>query len=128
MHPEEDYAIRSFRLGANGYLAKSSVPEELMTAVRKVTQGEKYISPRLSEKLINDYIAPKPLKKEVGLLSHREYQILSSLAQGKKLTEIASDMSLSVKTVSTYRSRLMKKLGLSNTAQLIRYAMQRGMS
>ncbi len=124
MHPEEEYAIRTFRSGANGYLAKNSAPEELITAVKKVLQGGKYLSPDLSDRLLHEYIDPKAVRRPSEQLSQREYQILSALAAGKTLTAIAAEMSLSVKTVSTYRARVMKKLKLANNAQLIRYAMQ----
>jgi DNA-binding NarL/FixJ family response regulator len=106
MYPEEQYAIRALRSGASGYLTKESAPDELIAAIRKVSAGGKYISSSLAEKLahkLGNY-TDRPLHEQ---LSDREYQILIMLASGKSLTEIADELALSVKTISTYRARLL---------------------
>ncbi|MDD4952861.1 MAG: response regulator transcription factor [Desulfovibrionaceae bacterium] len=127
MHPEEEYAVRTFKVGADGYLAKGSAPDELVNAIRKVLSGGKYVSSSLSDRLVSELLEPKRTKRPQELLSHREYEVLAMLARGNKLTAIAEDMGLSVKTASTYKTRGMKKLGLKNNAELVRYAMVQGM-
>lgn len=127
MHPEEEYAVRMLKSGANGYLAKNSAPDELVTAIRKVLSGARYVSPSLRDRLVDDLIEPRRTKKAYEVLSHREYQVLAALARGEKVTDIAEKMGVSVKTVSTYRVRGMRKLKLENYAQLVRYAMNMGM-
>ncbi|MDD4953123.1 MAG: response regulator transcription factor [Desulfovibrionaceae bacterium] len=127
MHPEEEYAVRTFKVGADGYLAKGSAPDELVNAIRKVLSGGKYVSAALSDRLVSELVEPKRTKRPQELLSHREYEVLAMLAKGNKLTAIAEDMGLSVKTASTYKTRGMRKLGLTNNAELVRYAMAQGM-
>ncbi|MBN2140818.1 MAG: response regulator transcription factor [Desulfovibrionaceae bacterium] len=127
MHPEEEYAVRTFKVGADGYLAKGSAPDELVNAIRKVLSGGKYVSASLSDRLVSELVEPKRTKRPQELLSHREYEVLAMLAKGNKLTAIAEDMGLSVKTASTYKTRGMRKLGLTNNAELVRYAMAQGM-
>ena len=123
MYPEEQYALRFFRAGASGYLTKKSAPEELVNAIRTVSRGKKYVSPVLAEKLIGelDVTNEKPLH---SALSDREFQVLCLLASGKTSGEIAEELFLSVKTISTYRARILEKLRLKNTAELINYAIQ----
>jgi len=123
MYPEEQYAVRFFRAGAAGYLTKKSAPEELVNAIRTVSKGKKYVSPSLAEQLIGelDVTTEKPLH---STLSDREFQVLCLIASGKTSGEIAGELFLSVKTVSTYRSRILDKLRLKNTAELINYAIQ----
>jgi len=123
MYPEEQYALRFFRAGASGYLTKKSAPEELVNAIRIVSKGKKYVSPVLAEKLIGelDVTNEKPLH---SALSDREFQVLCLLASGKTSGEIAEELFLSVKTISTYRARILEKLRLKNTAELINYAIQ----
>ena len=121
MHPEEQYARRSLKSGAAGYLTKESVPDELKTAVRRVLAGGRYVSATLAEKLAFD------LGREVEiplheLLSQREFQVLRMIAQGKTIKTIAGELLLSVKTISTYRARILEKTGMRTTADLIRYA------
>jgi DNA-binding NarL/FixJ family response regulator len=113
MHPEAHYAVRALKAGASGYLQKESIPEELVTAVRRVAQGRKYVTATLAERLA----------VHLELLSDREYQVLCLLASGKGIKEIAGEMSLSPPTVATYRARLLAKLNLSSTADLVRYAL-----
>lgn len=123
IHPEEQYAIRVLRAGASGYLTKSSLPSELIAAIKKVSAGEKYISPSLADRLASNLqTGYKTLPHEV--LSDREYHVLCLLASGKSITEIAEELSLSVKTVSTYHVRILKKMQMKNNVELIRYAVQ----
>jgi two-component system, NarL family, invasion response regulator UvrY len=127
MYPEDVYAIRSFRGGASGYLSKESAPTELITAIRKVSSGGKYISAGLAEKLVVNLgdDAGKPLHEK---LSDREYQILCMIASGKTGTQIAAELTLSAKTVSTYRTRILEKMELKNNAELTHYAIQNGLT
>ncbi len=123
MHPEDQFAVRLLKAGAAGYMTKESAPEELVGAVRKAIAGGRYISQGLAEKmaslLVNDVqVAPHET------LSDREFLILSLIASGKSVSIIARELSLSVKTISTYRSRLLEKMGMSNNAQLVHYAFQ----
>jgi two-component system invasion response regulator UvrY len=123
VYPEEQFARRALRGGAAGYLTKESVPEELVKAVRKVLGGGRYISTSLAEKLAWDLggIGDKPLHE---LLSDREFQVFRMIASGKAVKEIADELALSVKTISTYRGRILEKSGMRNNAELIRYAIQ----
>jgi two-component system, NarL family, invasion response regulator UvrY len=123
MHPEEQYARRALRAGAAGYLTKESVPEELKGAVRRVVAGGRYVSATLAERLAYDLRegADTPIHE---LLSDREFQVLRMIASGKTVKEIAEEICLSVKTVSTYRTRILEKTGMKTTAELIRYALQ----
>lgn len=122
MHPEEQYAMRTLKAGAAGYLTKESAPEELITAIRKVLRGGKYVSASLAERLASELAAGT----EAALhqkLSDREYQVLLGIARGNTATETAEALSLSVKTISTYRARLLKKMKLQTTVELVRYAL-----
>lgn len=123
IHPEQQYAIRALKAGASGYLTKSSAPEELVTAVRIVSEGRKYISPSLAELLASDLIADKE-KLPHETLSNREYQIMCLLCSGKRLTDISEELCLSVKTISTYRTRILKKMNMKTNAELTYYAFQ----
>ncbi|PYU37158.1 MAG: DNA-binding response regulator [Acidobacteria bacterium] len=123
MHPEEQYAKRALKAGAAGYLTKESVPEELKTAVKRVLGGGRYVSATLAEKLAYDLRGGTDVPVH-ELLSDREFQVLRMVASGKTIKQIAGEISLSVKTVSTYRSRILEKTGLKTTAELIRYALQ----
>ncbi len=123
MHPESQFAVRVLKRGASGYMTKESAPEELVGAVRKLLAGGRYVSPALAEKLATSLSgdAPKPPQE---LLSDREFQVLRLIASGKRVSEIAAELSLSVKTISTYRTRVLEKMGLRNNAELMRYAME----
>lgn len=123
MHPEEQYATRALKAGAAGYLQKESVPGELVNAIRRVAQGGKYITASLAERLALE-LQHGADKAPHELLSDREYQVLCLLASGKGAKEIAQELSLSPPTIATYRSRVLVKLGLSTTADLIRYALR----
>jgi two-component system invasion response regulator UvrY len=126
MHPEEQYAIRSLRAGASGYLTKESASRELIEAIRKVARGKKYITSSLAEKIAfeMEVDTSKPLHET---LSDREYQVLCMIASGKTVKEIGAALSLSVKTISTHRSRTLKKMKMKNNAQLIRYAIRQNL-
>ena len=123
MHPEEQYAIRVLKAGAAGYITKESAPDELVAAIRKVSSGGRYITSSLAEKLAFDLVSDSstsPHKK----LSNREYTVMCMIATGKTVNEIAKELYLSVKTISTYRSRILDKMRMKTTAQLIRYAIK----
>ena len=123
VHPEQQFARRALKAGAAGYLTKNSVLEELREAVRQVQAGGRYVSATLAEKLAADLRegADLPLHE---LLSDREFQVLRMIASGMAVKEIAEELSLSVKTVSTYRARILEKTGMKTNAELIRYALQ----
>ena len=123
LYPQEQYAIRAFKLGASGYLSKSSAFEELTEAIKKIAAGGKYISSAIAEKLLfNDPVKTGQTPHET--LSEREFQIMLMLARGKSVTEIANDIFISDKTVSTYRARIMEKMGLKKNADLTLYAIK----
>lgn len=125
MHPEEEFAGRALKLKAAGYVMKGSVPEELILAVNMILKGHRYISASLTEKLASslelDSDIEKPLHEK---LSKREKEVLIMIASGKSITKIAESIYLSIKTVSTYRKRILEKLNLETTADLIRYAIE----
>jgi DNA-binding NarL/FixJ family response regulator len=123
MHPEEQYAIRALRAGASGYLSKDSLPEELITAIRKVVLNHKYVSSALAEKLAGE-LATNTERPLHSVLSDREYQIMLMMASGKRAVDIAGELFLSVKTVGTYRSRVLRKMKMKNNAELIRYCLE----
>lgn len=123
MHPEGQYARRALRAGAAGYLTKESVPDELRDAVRRVQSGRRYVSATLAEQLAFDLRRESDLPAH-ELLSDREFQVLRMLASGKTVKQIADEIALSVKTVSTYRARILQKTGMNTTAELIRYAIE----
>ncbi|MBI4825626.1 MAG: response regulator transcription factor [Nitrospirae bacterium] len=119
--PEEQYAVRALKAGASGYLTKESTPNELIAAIRKVSSGKKYVSSSLAERLACHLEA----KSEDSLhesLSDREYEVMCMIASGKAVKEIAESLCLSVKTISTYRSRILEKMEMKNNAQLTHYA------
>ena len=122
MHPDEQYALRSIKAGAAGYMNKQSAPSQLVVAIRKVASGKKYISSELAEQLANDLTNDKQQDVSHKILSNREYQTLCLMAAGKSLSEMADIMSLSAKTVSVYRSRMLEKMQLKNNAEAVRYA------
>ena len=123
MHPEEQYAVRVLKAGASGYLTKESAPDELIAAIKKASIGRKYVSSSLAEKLalyleIDD---ERPLHET---LSDREYEVMCMIASGKTITEIARELFLSIKTISTYRSRILEKMGMKSNAELTHYALK----
>jgi len=126
MHPEEQVAIRALRLGAMGYLSKDTADTELLKAVRQILNGKKYITPSLAEQLVTQL--ENPLNKALHeLLSDREYQTLLLIASGKTVSQIGEKLSLSIPTVSTYRARILKKMGMNSNAELTNYAIRNNM-
>ena len=122
LHPEEQYALRALKAGAAAYLTKERAPEELVTAIKQVLAGRKFITATLAERMATVIFSPvEQLPHE--RLSDREFQVLCAIGQGKTVSAIAGDLSLSVKTVSTYRTRLLDKLQMKNTTDLIRYTL-----
>ena len=123
MHTEHEFAVRALKAGASGYLNKQSAPAQLVTAIRQVSAGRKYISAALAEALANSLSgdAEQPLHE---LLSDREFQTLRMIASGKSLSAISEELSLSPKTISVYRARLLEKLDLRNNSDLTRYAIK----
>lgn len=128
MYPEEQFAMRSYRAGASGYITKESAPEELQVAVNKILQGRKYISPYCSEMLLSELRNEKSTGESPHLiLSNREYHVACLIASGKSLKEISLELVLSDKTISTYRSRILTKMHLKTNAELISYAIKHKM-
>ena len=121
-YPEEPYAVQTFKAGASGYLNKTVISSELIKAIHKITAGKKYISESLAENLAYGFSLEKSNTDPVELLSKREFEVLSLIASGQAYKEIASKLNLSPKTVSTYRTRILEKLNLTSTAQLLRFA------
>jgi two-component system, NarL family, invasion response regulator UvrY len=126
MHPEEQSAVRALRAGAAGYLVKGSMPTEILTAIRKVAAGGKYVSPGLAEMLAADLETDRA-KPAHESLSDQEFRVLCLLAAGKNISAAARELGLSTSTVGTYRSRLLGKLGIKNNAELVRYALEHGL-
>lgn len=126
IQPEEQYALRAFRLGASGCLNKSGDPGELVEAVNTVVTGRRYLSPKAQDLLLDD-VAGAGTAPPHRRLSDREYQVFRLLASGKTIGEISELLSLSVKTVSTYRTRVLEKMGLENNAQITHYAFKNGL-
>ena len=123
MYPEDQYAVRTIRAGAAGYLNKESAPEELVQAIRKVLHGGEYISASVADELVQHarHEDSQPLYKH---LSDREYQVLCLIASGKEVKEISTELALSAKTISTYRARLLEKMNMKTNAELTHYAIQ----
>ena len=126
VHPEDQFGVRSLRAGAAGYLTKERTPEELVEAIRRVHRGGKYITPALAESMafhLGTNVEAPPHE----LLSDREFEVLGLFGSGKSVTEIAAHLTLSPKTVSTYKTRVLEKLKLKNGAALIRYTLEHGL-
>ena len=123
MYPEDQYAIRCLRAGAQGYLNKAGDPAEMITAVRTIMQGRKYVTPAVAQMLVDNLSSPA-LETPHASLSERELQTLLKIASGKRLADIAEELMLSPKTVSVYRSRVLEKLKLANNAELTVYAIR----
>lgn len=126
LHSEEQFALRALRAGAAGYLTKSTAPEQLVSAITKVLRGGRYISESLAERLAADVGIDAPANPHERL-SDREFDVMRGIASGRSVSEIAAQMHLSVKTVSTYRTRLLEKMGMSSNAELTRYALEAGL-
>lgn len=125
-HPEDQYAVRVVRAGAAGYLTKDAAEDDLVAAVRRVASGQRFLTPVLAEALLDALDMDPDAAPHAGL-SDREYQVLRLIASGKPVSAVAEELSLSVKTVSTYRTRLLKKMGMANNAELTRYALEQGL-
>jgi two-component system, NarL family, invasion response regulator UvrY len=121
IYPEDQYAVRALKEGAAGYLTKERAPEELVFAIRKAARGGKYVSASLAEKLASD-LSRDGSKAPHETLSEREYQVMLMLASGKAVSEIGKELNLSVKTISTHRARLLKKMAMRSNAELTQYA------
>lgn len=126
MHAEEQFAVRAIKAGARGYLSKVNPTSEVVRAIRKILTGKKYVSPGLAEALA-DSLDADSTRPPHEILSDREFQVLCQIALGKTVSQIAAEISLSVKTVSTYRARVLEKMGLRNNAEITRYAIRRGL-
>jgi DNA-binding NarL/FixJ family response regulator len=125
MHPAEQFAVRALRAGASGYMTKESAPEDLTSALLKIRDGGKYVSDAVAQKLVYELeVGGKPRH---DLLSDREYDVFRMIASGKTVSEIGHELSLSVKTISTYRSRIMEKMRMKTNAEIIHYAVVRGL-
>jgi two-component system, NarL family, invasion response regulator UvrY len=124
--PEKDFAVRFLKAGASGYLTKSSAPEQLVGAIRKVAGGGKFISPALAEKLALDLAHGNDLPPHESL-SPREFQVMSLIASGKTVSEIAKELGVSLPTVSTFRARILEKMSMKTNAQLTHYAIKNGL-
>ena len=122
LHPEEQYAVRAFRAGAMAYLNKQTAPEELARAVKQVLSGRRYVTASIGERMASS-LSKNPTGPAHHTLSEREFEVLVLLARGQSIKHIAQSLTLSIKTVSTYRARLLDKLQLTTTAELIRYAL-----
>ena len=126
VHPEDQWALRALRAGAQGYLTKDHSPEQLVQAIRRVARGGKYVSETLAEKLaglVDDGARQAPHER----LSDREFEVLRALGSGLAVKEVAWQLSLSVKTISTYRTRLLEKMGFRSNADLVRYVVEHGL-
>jgi two-component system, NarL family, invasion response regulator UvrY len=125
-YPEDQYAVRVLKLGASGYLTKESAPELLIQAIRKVASGGKYVSPAMAERLL-DEIGSDGQHAPHELLSDKEFEVFKLIAMGKSLTDIADGMHVSIKTISTHRTRILEKTGFKANADFTRYALQHGL-
>ncbi|MFP5041281.1 response regulator [Parasediminibacterium sp. JCM 36343] len=125
LHSPEHYAVRTFKAGASGYITKESAPEELVKAIEQVLGGRKYVSPEIGEMLLHAQLDEYNEELHQSL-SDREMEVFRQIALGKKITDIAEELSLSVNTISTYRTRILEKMHLSSNAEIARYALQHG--
>lgn len=128
MYNDQQFVIQALRGGASGYLTKENAPEELIRAVRTVTSGRRYMSGTMAEQIAEHLVAGAGGFPSHQALSSREYEVFLAIAEGRPLTEIASQLKLSVKTISTYRTRILEKTGLRSNAEIIRYAVRNGLS
>ena len=126
MYPEDQYALRALRAGAYGYVNKGADPAQIVAAVRLVAQGRKYITAEMAQMLVESLTTPAP-EAPHEKLSDRELQTLTMIASGKRLSDIAEELSLSPKTVSVYRARVLEKLGMANNSELTVYAIRNGL-
>ena len=127
MHPKDQYAVRVLKAGASGYITKESAPDELVVAIRKAHDGGKYISPDVAE-LLASYIEHEGEGEPHRRLSDREFEVFRQIAGGKSVSQISADLNLSVKTVSTYRTRILEKTGFSSNADIVRYCIENSLA
>ncbi len=127
MYPEEQYAVRAFKAGASGYLNKASAPERLLEAIEQIAAGRKYVTPAIAQALIDQLAAPDDTLPHERL-SDREFQVLKLIASGQRLSDIAEALSLSPKTVSVYRARILEKMNMANNSELVHYAVKHGLA
>lgn len=127
MHHEEQYAVRALKAGAQGYLTKESDADLLVAAIRRVAKGGVFISDKVAELMVRG-IRPSEKLLPHNLLSDREYQVFNMLVMGRGLSEIGAELSLSVKTISTHKTRILQKMNLANSAELVRYAVAHGLA
>ena len=123
MHSEEQWAVRALRAGASGYLTKETAPDELIAAIRRIASGGAYVTPETAERLALDANRDSEAPPHT-LLTDREFQVFRMIAGGASVSEVARELSLSIKTVSTHKTHIMEKMGLANAAELIRYALE----
>ncbi|HPG10339.1 MAG TPA: response regulator transcription factor [Chitinophagaceae bacterium] len=123
MYPEEQYGVRVIKAGAAGYLKKESIHEELIKAIDTVLRGKRYITPEIAESLAEAMLSPTADRSHTSL-SDREFDVFKLLASGKSVSDIASQLSLSITTISTYRTRVLRKMGMKSNAELARYALE----
>jgi len=123
MHSEEQYAVRALKAGASGYLTKDSAADQLVAAIRRIAAGGAYVTPETAERLALS-VAPRAVVAAHTLLSDREFQVFRMIARGVSVSQIARELSLSVKTISTHKTRILEKRGLANQAELVRYALE----
>lgn len=126
MHPEHQYAVRALKEGASGYITKNSAPDHLISAIHKVVEGGAYVSPALAFQLAAR-LRSKPKETLHELLSNRELTVMRAIAEGKHLSQIAAELNLSAKTITTYRTRVLNKLGMHTNTELVRYALEHGL-
>ena len=126
VHPEDEWAVRALRAGASGYLTKDHSPEQLLEAIRRVYRGGKYVSPSLAERLASQ-LDGGGQRAPHELLSDREFEVMRRLGSGLTISQIASELALSAKTVSTYRARILEKMAVATNADLVRYAARHGL-
>ena len=125
VHSPEHYAVRAFKAGASGYLTKETAPEELVKAIEQILTGKKYVTSEIAELLIQ-YHVNEDMEQPHKILSDREMEVFQLLAKGKKLSDIAEELSLSVNTISTYRTRILEKMHITSNADITRYAIEHG--
>ncbi len=126
IHPEEQYAVRVLKAGGDGYLSKETAPDQLIEAIRQILSGKRYVRPQFAAELV-DLLTSAHADKPHRKLTDREFEVLCRLGSGQSPTQIAQDLCLSIKTVSTHRANILKKMRLDTTAQLIRYALENGL-
>ena len=126
IYPEDHYAVRCLKAGAAGYLNKSSAPQQLVDAIRKTSQGGVFLSPHINEKLAHD-LKGGTAKLPHESLTEREFQVFSMIVEGKRLKEIAVELSLSIPTISTHKSKILRKMNMSNVVDLVQYALEQGL-